>query len=209
MNEFDLKAAGWDQNQMHWDRSVAIVSSLREKIPLTTQMSALEFGAGTGIASFLLKDKLKDITMMDNSSEMVRVMNEKIISAKADNLQALNFDLELNEWGGKKFDLIMTQLVLHHVGDIDNIIEKFFNILNPNGYLAIADLYTEDGSFHGEGFTGHKGFDVVTLKNLLHKTGFRNISHKNCFTIDRKISETESKLVDIFLMVANRPGTQL
>jgi len=204
MNEFDIKAAGWDQNQMHWDRSVAIVSALQEKILLNRHMSALEYGAGTGIASFLLKDKVKDITMMDNSSEMVRVMNEKIKSVNALNLHAINFDLEHNDWNGEKFNLIMTQMVLHHVSDIDNIIEKFGKILKPDGYLAIADLYPEDGSFHGEGFTGHKGFNITDLSVKLKKRGFRDIFHKKCFVINKEVSPTESKQFDIFLLIARR-----
>ncbi len=78
MNEFDIKAAGWDQNPMHWDRSVAIVKELLKQVPVRKEMTAMEFGAGTGITSFLLKDHLKEITMVDSSAEMVKVMNEKV-----------------------------------------------------------------------------------------------------------------------------------
>ena len=55
MNEFDIKASGWDQNQMHWARSLAVAGQIREHIPLTKQMSALEFGPGTGIIRFILR----------------------------------------------------------------------------------------------------------------------------------------------------------
>ncbi len=43
-----LKAAGWDQNPMHWDRSVAIVKELLKQVPVRKEMTAMEFGAGTG-----------------------------------------------------------------------------------------------------------------------------------------------------------------
>ena len=91
MNEFDIKAAEWDKNPMHWDRSEAIVKEIRKQIPLNRNMTALEYGAGTGIASFLLRDYLKEITLMDNSSEMVRIMKEKIEASKVSNLKVLNF----------------------------------------------------------------------------------------------------------------------
>jgi hypothetical protein len=42
MNEFDLKAAGWDQNQMHWERSAAIVKDLLKQVPLRKGMTVLE-----------------------------------------------------------------------------------------------------------------------------------------------------------------------
>jgi tRNA (cmo5U34)-methyltransferase len=203
MNEFDIKAAGWDANPMHWERSKAIADEITNLIPLSKEWTALEYGAGTGIASFLLKDQLKEITLMDNSAEMVRVMNEKIASSKVNNLKALIFDLEHTDYNGGKFDLIFTQMVLHHVTDVDSIIKRFSKLLNPGGYLAIADLYEEDGSFHGEGFDGHMGFNIENLSALLLKNHFSNISYKTCFVIDRKISEGVTKQFDVFLLIAN------
>jgi len=145
MNEFDTKAAAWDSNSMHHDRSAAIVDKLLNQIPFDRSMTALEYGAGTGLASFLLKDHLKEITMMDSSPEMVRIMKEKVETTGSNNLKALLFDLEKVDLDESEFDLVFTQMVLHHVSDIKNIIRKFCNILKPGGFLAIADLYPEDG----------------------------------------------------------------
>lgn len=204
MNEFDIKAAGWDQNPMHWDRSEAVAKNIIKLIPLKKEMTALEYGAGTGITSFLLKDYLKEITLMDNSSEMVKMMNKKIETSNVKNLNTLNFDLEHSDFKGGKFDVIFTQMVLHHVADIESIINKFSKLLNPGGYLAIADLYEEDGSFHGEGFNGHRGFNLENLTIMLGKKQFKNISHRRCFVINRKISDIETKQFEVFLLIANR-----
>jgi ubiquinone/menaquinone biosynthesis C-methylase UbiE len=201
MNEFDIKAAEWDKNPMHWDRSEAIANEIKRRIPLNTEMRVLEYGAGTGITSFLLKDHVKEITLMDNSSEMVRVMTEKIETSKVKNLKVLNFDLEHANYKNEKYDLIFTQMVLHHVSDIDRIISRFSKLLNPGGYLAIADLYEEDGSFHGEGFTGHRGFDIGNLSGILRKNNFSEVSHKTCYTVKRKISDTKTQEFDVFLLI--------
>ena len=204
MSEFDKKAAEWDKNPMHWDRSEAIANEIKTLLPLNKEMRALEYGAGTGITSFLLKDLLKEITLMDNSTEMVKVMNDKISASQVKNMSAINFDLENTDYNSGTFDLIFTQMVLHHVLNINNIIERFYRLLNKGGYLAIADLYSEDGSFHGEGFDGHLGFDISNLSSILVKNNFHTISHKECFIIDRKISETESKQFPVFLLIANK-----
>lgn len=206
MNEFDIKAAGWDLNPMHWDRSVAIVKELLMQVPVNKNMTALEFGAGTGITSFLLKDHLKEITMLDSSAEMVKVMHEKVKAADTQNLKPLLFDLEEEEWTGEKFDLLITQMVLHHVVDLGNIFSKFYKIINPGGYLAIADLCPEDGSFHGEGFTGHKGFDIDTLADRLRNHGFGNISARKCFEIKKEISKGGFRKFEVFLLIAYRPN---
>jgi len=203
VNEFDIKAAEWDNNPMHRDRSEVIANGIINSIPLNKEMRVLEFGAGTGITSFILMDRVKEIILMDNSSEMVKVMNEKIRASNANNLKALNFNMEHTDYKDEKFDLIITQMVLHHVADIDLIISRFRKLLNPGGYLAIADLYTEDGSFHGPGFTGHKGFDIAELSVLLGKQGFTNITSGKCFVINKKISDALTKQFDVFLLISS------
>jgi len=204
MNEFDIKAAGWDLNPMHFERAEAIARQILGKIPLQPTMTALEFGAGTGLTSFLIKDHLKEITMMDSSSEMVKIMNEKIKAAQAKNLKTTYFDLEKNDWPNGKFDLIISQMVLHHVDDVGSIVKKFYLMLNPGGYIAVADLYSEDGSFHGPDFTGHNGFDIRELSALIMKQGFVNINSNLGFVINKKISDAETKQFDVFLLIANR-----
>ena len=204
MNDFDNKAAEWDLNPMHLDRSLAIAKEIIKLVPLDKDMRALEYGAGTGITSFMLKDYVKEIVLMDNSVEMVRVTNDKIRSSKARNLKALNFNLETDEYKDDKFDLIFTQMVLHHIIDTDNIIKKFYRLLKPESYLVIADLYEEDGSFHGNGFDGHKGFNTGSLATILRNNRFSDIFHSTCFVIDRKISENELKQFKVFIMVAKK-----
>lgn len=201
MNEFDIKASAWDQNPMHWDRSVAIANEIKRLIPLNQEMRAMEYGAGTGIASFLLKDDLKEITLMDSSVEMVKVTHGKIESSEVKNLKVLKFDLEHDDYDDGKFDLIFTQMVLHHVSDVESIIGKFRQLLNIGGFLAIADLYEEDGSFHGGGFTGHNGFDIDKLAEIIEKHSFGDVVHNTCFVIERKISEAENKQYGVFLVI--------
>jgi hypothetical protein len=52
MDSFDKRAREWDQDKMHHDRSAAIANELVKKLPMNASMSALEYGAGTGILSF-------------------------------------------------------------------------------------------------------------------------------------------------------------
>jgi 2-polyprenyl-3-methyl-5-hydroxy-6-metoxy-1,4-benzoquinol methylase len=202
MNEFDLKAATWDQNPIIWERAKAIANEIKRIIPLRKEMTALEFGAGTGVTSFILKDTLKEITLMDNSQEMIKVTDAKINEAKVTNLKTINFNLEENDFNESKYDLVFNQMVLHHITDIKDIITKFYNLLNPGGFLAIADLYTEDGSFHGNGFTGHKGFEPKELSKILSASGFKNIRYEKCFVINKKISDNETRPFDVFLITA-------
>jgi len=201
MNEFDQKAKEWDMNPVHVERSRAIADLLVKAIHMDKDMTALEYGAGTGLLSLMLKDRLGKITLMDSSEGMINVIREKISQKEIHNLEPVYFDLE-NGIYEDEFDLVFTQMVLHHVEDIEGILHKFSMLLKPGGVLAIADLYPEDGSFHGEGFTGHKGFDPLRLSNELSSLGFRNINHLTCFVINKDMGNGKTKEYPVFLITA-------
>lgn len=203
MNEFDAKARDWDKNQQSIDRSEAVARALLQMVPLKTGMKALEYGSGTGLLSFLLKDQFAEITLMDSSKEMTQVTIEKIEAQGLQNMKPLFFDLEHQDFKGR-FDIIYSQMVMHHVNNIDAMLARFYSLLHPGGYLALADLYTEDGSFHGEGFNGHLGFDVEELSIKLKNAGFRNLNHQLCHIIRRTDEIDNVKEFPIFLIVAER-----
>jgi hypothetical protein len=75
-------------------------------------------------------------------------------------------------------------------------------LLNPGGYLAIADLYAEDGSFHGEGFNGHLGFDVDLLADRMRAIGFGDIQHSECYSIEKTDEKGMVSRYPIFLILA-------
>lgn len=204
MNNFDEKAKTWDSNPVNWERSEAIAQKIMQKIDLQPNFNALEYGAGTGILSFLLKDSLKEITLMDNSIEMVRVMDEKIKNGQVAHLKPLFFNLETNQYRDKTFDLIFTQMVLHHVDDVKSMIIKFYQLLNNGGNIAIADLYAEDGTFHGSGFSGHLGFDIASLSQILNNVGFKNISHEQCYVMEKHTETKGVKQFPIFIITATK-----
>jgi len=199
MSEFDSKAREWDKDMMHMKRSVAIATDLEKMIPLNPSMKALEYGAGTGILSFLLKDKLAEIILMDSSQEMIKVCEEKAAYHHANHIKPIWYDLEHNDYTGK-FDLIYNQMVLHHVKDTVTVLRKFYDLLNPAGYLAIADLYAEDGSFHGPDADVHKGFDPDKLRSMLTHQKFKNIQINPCFEVKRD----SGKQYAMFLLLAQK-----
>jgi tRNA (cmo5U34)-methyltransferase len=184
MSEFDAFARAWDNDIMHMDRSIAIAAELENRLPANRLLRALEYGSGTGILSFLMKDKFSEIILMDSSKEMIRVCEEKAAHFRASHIKPLWLDLEKQDFEGK-FDIIYSQMVMHHVNNMDLILNKFNTLLHPGGILAIADLYPEDGSFHGPDAKVHQGFDPVELIKTLKEKGFNHAEYKTCFVIKR------------------------
>ena len=138
---------------------------------------------------------------MDNSSEMVIVMKEKVAYQNVTNLLPIKFNLE-NESFDQSFDLVFNQMVLHHIADVKSILAKFYSMILPGGYLAIADLFSEDGSFHGEGFDGHLGFDPEKLKVQLQEIGFKKVEFETCYSVVRKAEDGTTQSFPIFLITA-------
>jgi ubiquinone/menaquinone biosynthesis C-methylase UbiE len=204
MNEFDEKAKQWDQNQMHLDRTKAVAAELLRRIPVENSMKALEFGAGTGLLSFYLKDQLGEITLMDTSREMLAMAENKLEEEDMGKIRTVNFDLEESEYTDWKFDIIYTQMVLHHVTDVKRVLERFYNMLSPDGYLAIADLNSEDGSFHEPGVKVHHGFDTESLIGQLDAIGFGKMESSQCFVIRKESEAGNLKEYPVFLLTAQK-----
>jgi len=48
------------------------------------------------------------------------------------------------------FDLAVSQLMLHHVPDVEGLFASVLGHLEQGGYPAFADLAAEDGCFHDD-----------------------------------------------------------
>ncbi len=202
-NDFDSRARFWDSNPVHQERSGAIAAKMLEMIPVHGRMRVLEYGAGTAILGGLLAPYFKEIVLMDSSKEMVEVMKEKISANSIENLIPVVGNLEKEEYHGGQFDLIYSQMVFHHISDISFLLGKLYSLVNPGGYIAIADLYKEDGSFHGEGFSGHNGFDVVQLMSMLEFANFKHVKAETCF-IMKKIIDGQTREYPLFLLIGRK-----
>ena len=156
---FDARAKTWDDDPMKTARAQAVADGIQSRVPLTNHMTALEYGCGTGLLSFALQPQLKHITLADSSSGMLAVLQEKIDTNGIANMRAVQMDLTTDPLPADRYTLIYSLMTFHHIDDIDRILRDLFSLLVTPGYLCIADLDSEDGSFHGPEFTGHRGFD--------------------------------------------------
>jgi len=202
---FDEKAQEWDNDPQKIERAVVFAKEINGFIQPRKKLNALEFGCGTGLLSFKLKDFFNTITLVDNSKGMIKVLKEKIDKENIKNFIPLQIDLLEGNNLSSKIDVIYSLMTLHHVSDINSTINKFNSILEPNGYLCIADLVKEDGSFHShhDDFNGHNGFDKEELGGIMIKNGFKLAYYKECFVIEKKVDENINKY-PLFLMICKK-----
>ena len=203
MTDFDLMAKDWDSVPRRIERARAVAEAIRTGIYLSPSTKAFEYGCGTGLLSFALQPHLGHITLADSSPGMLSVLEGKIRSSGIRNMTPLKLDLSMDSLPQERYDLIYTLMTLHHIPDTDRVLKGFYTLLANRGYLCIADLDKEDGSFHGAGFEGHKGFDRVELEDKLTKLGFHQIRFTTCYQMTKEV-ETGIKTFPIFLMIAEK-----
>lgn len=201
MSNFDSKAKEWDQDSGRKKRAECVAEGIIENIEINPGMKALEYGCGTGLLSFQLHTYFDKIVLADVSRSMLEMAEEKINRQKVENMETRRLNLTKDSLPDEKFDAIFTLMTLHHIKDIEGLLGKFNHLLSTGGYLCIADLVKEDGSFHGEGFKGHNGFTKKELKNYLEKNGFKINNYKIIFK-RRKVIRGKEKMFPIFLLIA-------
>ncbi len=101
--------------------------------------TCLEIGCGTGKNTEWLIAKVKQITSVDLSEEMLAKAKEKISSNK---VQFLLADITKN-WifREKYFDLVTFSLVLEHIENLDHVFNESSKSLVDGGYVYIGELH--------------------------------------------------------------------
>lgn len=202
---FDEKAKDWDKDPKKVERARVFAEEILRFINKENLTKAIEFGSGTGLVSFQLKERFQAITLADSSPGMMAVLKEKIVNENITTMKTFLIDQSNDLNSLKGFDVIYTLLTLHHIKDIDNAFASFNSSLNKGGYVFIGDLITEDGSFHRNDpeFDGHNGFEREGLKTKLRENGFQPVIDKIFFTIERE-SENIMKKYPLFLIAAKK-----
>lgn len=204
MTNFDERAKDWDTDPKKVERARVVADAIRKLLPLTQNMTALEYGCGTGLLSFALQSDLGQITLADTSQGMLDVLGEKIASSAVTNMHPMRLDLSADPVPDERYDLTYSLMTLHHIHDTEDILGKFHALLEPNGYLIAADLDKEDGSFHTDGSTDvHLGFDRNELQKKVESAGFGNVTFSTVYEI-KKVVAGKEKVFPVFLMAAQK-----
>lgn len=202
MTDFDERAKDWDSDPMKVDRARSVAKAICAAVDIHPGMTALEYGCGTGLLSFFLQNEFASITLADTSQGMLDVLSDKIKAAQTAHMHPVRLDLAVDPLPAQKFDVTYSLMVLHHIPGTDVILHKFHEILKPGGWLVVADLDKEDGSFHTDGSTDvHLGFGRDELQKHVEATGFTEVHFSTAYEIHKMIDE-EQKTFPVFLMTA-------
>lgn len=171
---FKGKAKEYDKEVARGKNVSNIAQLILKEIDYKQDMSIMDFGSGTGLLLSEIAPYVGKITAVDISKSMNEVLESKKHNIECE-LEIIEMDLS-KETLHRQFDGIISSMTIHHVKDIAKLFEKFYQMLPANGSISLADLDTEDGSFHKVN-TGvyHLGFDRNEFLNIAKSVGFRNL----------------------------------
>src|SRR5262249_46849238 len=97
VSDFDARAATWDGDPTKVERARAIADAILREVPPRPAIAALEYGAGTGLLGFMLRDRIGELTLADISDGMLEVAQRKIAALGDSRVRAVKLDLLMDK----------------------------------------------------------------------------------------------------------------
>lgn len=201
-NPFDDRARTWDDDPHRGRLAADVFAALARAVPLRPDMAALDVGAGTGLLTLALAPRVRRVVAIDSSAGMLDVLRRKAQAADVRNVVLLQTDVATGPLPPGPYDLVASAMTLHHVADVEALFRKFYALLAPGGFLALADLEAEDGSFHADSADiPHFGFERAALARQLAAAGFADVRFTSAARIEKR-----SREYAVFLAAARKPA---
>ncbi len=192
---FAHKASHYERNQRRVTNVDNIAQTIIDHIPLTQTMHLMDFGAGTGLLLERIAPHAGKITAIDVSTSMTAALQNKQ-DKLACALEIRNINLEREDIA-EQFDGIVSSMTLHHIKDVAALLQKLRQLVKTGGFVALADLDQEDGSFHTED-TGvhHFGFERKAIADMATAAGFKDVA-----VVDASVIKKPQGMFSVFLLV--------
>ncbi|KAK4223002.1 S-adenosyl-L-methionine-dependent methyltransferase [Podospora fimiseda] len=215
ISRFSEEAASWDSNPfIHAATANAKTAILSRLGPSLSSLDILDLGCGTGLLSLALSSSVRSVTSIDAAQGMVDVLSSKLEAPDAPkNIRAVCILLEnpndpilstdpvtgAQEPQAKKFDLVVSHLVLHHIPDLSAFLKTIHGVLKPGGQVMLTDFEDfgpEARRFHPEskmdGVERH-GIKRTEIEGVLKDAGFQDTKVETAFEMEKAVESEPGK----------------
>lgn len=166
-------------------------NAIREYIAGGKDKSAIDFGCGTGLVGMNLLDDFRSVLFLDTSQNMLEQIKQKIAALNIRNADTLCFDFETAARADIHADYIFMVQVLLHINDVEPVLSRLYDVLNPEGHLLIVDFDKNEEIVSDK---VHNGFDQAEFTRLMTKIGFKEVKSKTFYTGDKIFMNRDASL---------------
>ncbi len=147
--DYDKKHIDINENEQY------ILACIEQKVIISAnqKIKILDFGCGTGFATQVILNSnflqnVENITLFDLSPDMVELAKEKLNNAEVPLFYFENTQ-GLTNLMNQKFDLVITNAVVHHIPELKGFFEIINNLVKHGGYYLLshepnANFYTNN-----------------------------------------------------------------
>jgi len=185
---FNQAAAEWDKGDIRQNIAQGVFDTIASRIALKSDMNILDFGAGTGLLSFKIAPMVRSVSGVDLSEKMLEQIEAK--NSPSLHVRPLCRDI-IAQPLEERFHGIVSSMAIHHVEDTVKLFRTFYAHLRRDGFIAIADLEAEDGTFHSHGNEGvhHFGFERGALRAIIEGCGFTSVRFHQAYTVKKEMQD--------------------
>ncbi|KAL9081597.1 MAG: hypothetical protein Q9159_007213 [Coniocarpon cinnabarinum] len=219
-NRFNAEAAAWDANpDVHKASEAALqallqrfqhLKALRDRGSDTVDSEGpgvLEIGCGTGLLTLRVAPYAQSVVAVDAATGMIdalRIKLQRPENASFKNIHPLNILLvdpdapelppsRTESSKRRRFDLVLSHLVLHHITDLKELLKTMYGCLKPGGSVALTDFEDfgpEARKFHPEakmaGVERH-GINRQSFQELMREVGFTDVDVTEGFRMTKDV----------------------
>jgi SAM-dependent methyltransferase len=150
---YGVVAATWTAGyrQQNFQARLAVVGEVLEGLSKISDISVvLDYGGGTGVFSAVASHRAELVICLDRSVPMAisgavdagdlsRIAREAGFVPRLDRVKRLAGDLDaLAPSALHSFDLVLCIAVLEYISDVDTVIDRLIDLLQPTGHLLLT-----------------------------------------------------------------------
>jgi len=144
---FTRNAARFRENQelvTPYEQYEHSLHDLLDDLQLPRSSRVLEVGPGEGALLGQLAQRFEQVTALDNSLDMLNRARASIVEQGLDNVEFIHGDTTVAVQQQLQCDLLVCNMVLHHIPSPAEALEDCAQLLRPGGQMLLIDLSHHD-----------------------------------------------------------------
>ncbi|KZL19658.1 Malonyl-[acyl-carrier protein] O-methyltransferase [Pseudovibrio axinellae] len=105
-------------------------------LPALKGLKVLDLGCGPGVYAQVLHERGADVTCVDASEQMLKLVNAKLGGDVTCHVADLSLGLPSQVQG--PFDLVICPLMIHYIKDLNKLFSDIGNVLGPGGCFIFS-----------------------------------------------------------------------